>query len=339
MNNVVAYRPQANALTNFTPKQLDLIKRTVAADCNAEEFDLYMQVCNLTKLNPFRKQIFAVVYSKDDPKKRKMSIITSIDGYRAIAARNRDYRPNDEATTFEQDDALISPENPKGLIRAITKCWKLGQDNQWYTISGEARWDEFAPIKDSADEYDWVDTGEKWANSGKPKMRKVPKPGTKIERVPDGKWASMPHIMLSKCAESQALRKGWPEELSGVYVAEEFDRARVDDMTASEAVEAYERDKRLMLTNTRDCVTVQWAPTEPLEAVPVGLFADRAAAYVRACQSLPDLDGWKETNRVALQDFWGRAKGDALELKKIIEAREKEIATANREPKKEGALL
>ena len=38
-------------------------------------------------------------------------------------------------------------------------------------------------------------------------------------------WKSKPRVMLSKVAESLALRKGFPLELSGIYTPEEFSQA------------------------------------------------------------------------------------------------------------------
>lgn len=301
-----------HAPITYTPQQLDLIRRTVASDCNVDEFNLFVEVCRRVGLDPFRKQIYAVVYNKDNADKRKMSIITGVDGYRAVSARTGRYRPDDQPVQIEYDEAAKNADtNPLGIVRATARIFILGADNAWYPVPNEAWWEEYAPIK------------EIWDG---PKGNRQPTGRYELDKKT--KWVSMPRVMIAKCAEAGCHRKAFPEDLAGVYVAEEMDQAVYRDMPAADVVEQFEKERRLQITNARDCVCVVWAPSSPMEAVPVGQFFDRAAAWLRECQSADDVRNWRETNAVGLRAFWAHSKSDALELKKRIEKREAELRAA-----------
>lgn len=308
---------------DYSSRQLALIQRTVAADCNKDEFDLFVEVSRRVGLDPFRRQIYAAVYNKDKPDKRKMSIITGIDGFRAVAGRNRDYRPDENEPVFTIDADTKGPANPAGLVKVVVRCFKYGPDEQWHPIAGVAYWHEFAPVKETGPDsnYEWIDTGEVWPDSGKPKKRKQLKAGATAVPAVDGKWATMPHVMLAKCAEAQALRRGWPEDLSGVYAPEEMARAEVVDLTASEAVEQFEATERRKLVGSSGAIAFMWEAGAPLEMVPVGKLADRCLAFIAKAESPTQLEAWRDTNRVGLQSFWAESKGDAHAVKKALEDR------------------
>jgi phage recombination protein Bet len=125
------------------------------------------------------------------------ALVTSIEGFRAIAARTGNYRPDENEPSFIVEDALKADTNPAGLVSCAVRVW------QWFPIAGVARWEEFAPVKTV-----WVDN--------QPTDRKV------LDK--SGRWGDMP-LMLAKCAEAQAIRKGWPEDLGNTFVGEEIEQA------------------------------------------------------------------------------------------------------------------
>lgn len=313
-----------NAITTFdlSPRQLALVKTTVAKDCNADEFNLFMEAARSYRLDPFRKQIMPLVFGKNarDQSKRRMSIVVSRDGLRVIAQRCRNYRPASEPAEVVFDEALKGPTNPKGILVARVRLWQQDSRGEWFPVAGEAYWDEFAPLSYPDDAWETYDTGETWEDSGKPKKGRRLKANAKQVLDTSGNWARMPIVMITKCAEAQALRAGWPDQFGGVFAEEEMDRAKAIDLTASEIVEAEAEEHRLKLIGAADSITVTWGDGWALENVPVGEFADRAAAFIRETDAAA-LAKWREANRVGLQQFWARHPGDALELKRLLEAK------------------
>ncbi len=305
-------------------RQIALIKKTVAKDTNQDEFNLFVEVARGKGLDPFLGQIIPMVFSKDKPDKRKMTIIISRDGQRVIAQRCGDYRPASRPPLYEMDPSLKSPANPLGIVSATVYLWKQDpRDGTWYEVAGQSFWDEFAPTKEHcAEGWEWVETGETWDN-GKPKKRRQPK-GEVVHVIDDsGNWAKMPRLMIAKCAEMQALRAGWPSQFAGLYDEAEMDKAKLADMDASDIAAQAEEADRMRRIGAADSITVTWGDGWALENVPTGQFADRALEYIQATPKA-DVDRWAQANRVGLQQFWAKFPGDALAVKKAIEAKMKQ---------------
>ncbi len=87
------------------------------------------------------------------------------------------------------DEPVFDRENAPHPNKASVTVWKLVA-GQRCPFTASARWSEYCP-----------------------------------EEGQDFQWQRMPYLMLAKCAEAQALRKGFPAELSGVYVDAEMDQA------------------------------------------------------------------------------------------------------------------
>lgn len=303
MSAVTALPQRHVADVTHDAKMVALIRRTVAKDCNEDEFNLFISMARSLRLDPLRKQIYAFVFNRDDAKKRNMSIVTAIDGFRTIADRTGNYRPDEDEPTYEVDADLKSPLNPLGLVKATVRVWKFAHGN-WYRVTAPAHWDEYAPIKD-----EWAENATgKWAKTGKQTLDT------------SGQWGKMPRHMLAKVAEALALRKGWPDELSNVYVGEEIDRARAAEFTPAELAEqALANDRRARIGGP--ALIVDWLAGQQLDNVPVGQFADRAMAFIRDNAEEPStILVWRDRNKHSLREHWAAHPTDALEIKKAIES-------------------
>jgi len=302
MSNVVALSEA------FRPAQIQLIQR-MNPDCNQVEFDQFMHVAAQMGLDPLRKQIYAFVFNKDKPDRRRMSIIVGIDGFRSVAKRSGEYRPDNRAPRFTYDPALIDEaKNPLGLVSAEVSVFQYSH-GAWHEVTAVAYYDEFAPIVE----------GGKWVE-GENGRRTFRKDGTMALDPNKDNWRKMPRVMLSKCAEAQAIRRAWPEDLSAIYADEEIDRAKTLDLTATEIAEQANVESRLAMIGGAEAILFDMG--DGLERVPLGKAADMLMERFKTMQP-HEVMQWKNANRVPFNEFWARAKSDALGVKQYIEQVEK----------------
>jgi phage recombination protein Bet len=305
----------SRAFDAWSASQIALIKRTVAADCNDSEFDLFVTVAKRAGLDPLRKQIYAVVHNKAKPDKRKMTIITGIDGMRAIAAKTGRYRPDEDEPVYHYEAEAKNPAtNPLGLLKCNTRIWiaDVAREGAWRPVAGVAYWDEFAPIT------------EEWTEGDDGRRR----PSGKSKLDTSGQWGKMPRHMLAKCSEATALRKAFPEDLSGLYEAAELDRAQaaeIIDLTPTEQLGVFAQEGRLAKIGYSGGLTFQFSPAGALEPIEVGKVADRCIEAVEAFSSHAQVDWFESVNQHPLREFWARAPSDALAVKKVIERRKAEL--------------
>jgi len=289
---------------DLRPNQLKLIRDTIAKDATPDEFDLFIQRARLYGLNPLKREIYLLIFNKDKPKYRQATIITGIDGYRIIAERTGNYRPDDEPPRYEYSESAKSDTNPLGIISASVAVYKFSH-GEWHKTPAIAYWDEYAPVKD-----EWVD------------RRKT---GRKILT---GKWPEMPRLMIAKVAEALALRKAFPNDLGGMYVQEEMDRAEVIDGTATEILSEHEKEDRRKKAGVLSNAIPLQPPDGTFDMVPIGQFADRFVDLLNKCQTADDVARLVDVNSGegrGLRSFWAENQNDALELKKIIETRQKAL--------------
>lgn len=191
--------------TEFTPQQVAALAQLGVEHATDGDLAVFFHQSQRTGLDPFAKQIYMIGRNgkkKDDRgqwhEATTYTIQTGIDGYRLVARRAADSRR--ETLGYEDTqwcgtdgvwrDVWLSANHPAAARVVILRN---GQ-----RFPAVALWDEYVQTKK---DY-------------------------KTQAIePNAMWSKMGAGQLAKCAEALALRKAFPQDLSGLYVSEEMGQA------------------------------------------------------------------------------------------------------------------
>jgi len=168
---------------------LDLIKTQImGVDAKGQprpddDMLLFLYVAKRTGLDPLTKQIFAIYRWNTRMGREVMTIQSSIDGMRLVAQRTKQYAGQDDVNYLPIDESTKYP------VKGSVTVYKI-LEGQRVAFTASARWAEYVQVDKNG--------------------------------MPTQMWAHMPYLMLGKCAEALALRKAFPNELSGIYTDEEM---------------------------------------------------------------------------------------------------------------------
>jgi phage recombination protein Bet len=178
----LALRPDQ---TEWTPMQEAALAQLGLKDAPPGDRMVFLHQCQRTGLDPFARQIYMI--GRQDRTGTKWTIQTGIDGFRAVAEEHPEYEGQTPIEWCGPDgvwtDVWLSSTPP-----AAARCGVLRSDKR-EPIRAVVLFREFAQYK----------------NDGSLTTM----------------WKTKSAHMLGKCAEAGALRKAFPQRLSGIYTEDE----------------------------------------------------------------------------------------------------------------------
>lgn len=247
--------------TGWTETQVAALKQLGLNNAGGADLAVFFHQAKQTGLDPFSRQIYMI------ERGGKYTIQASIDGLRITAQRSGEYAGQTAPMWCGEDgvwkDVWLSKTAPTA---AKVGVYRKGFVEPLYAV---ALLGSYMP--------------------------------TTREGKPMGLWAKMPDVMLSKVAEALALRKAFPNDLSGIYSSEEMEQADVKHVAP---------------------VAEQVSPLDHAELMAI-------ARQISEATNKSVLRGiWKD-NAAHLDQTWENSLGEMVSLKALITTRVAEVPEAN----------
>lgn len=196
-------------------------------------------------LDPLMRQIYCI--GRLSKGRVDWSIQTSIDGFRVIAERTEKYSgqsaPEWLTSSGEWTPVFIKGVHGDHPLAARILIYRSDWD---HPAVGIATWDEYVQ--------------------------------TKRDGTPTAMWLKMGPTMIAKCAEALGFRKGFPQNLSGLYTGDEMAQALNGDEQAQLASEriaapqppaaAPEPQQPVVVPESVAPILTPETPTQPSETIP-----------------------------------------------------------------------
>ena len=179
-----------NPKSPWSAEQVALISRTIAQGATPDQLKMFLTVAARSGLDPFTRQIYFM--------KRKV-----------------------------WSKALNDYEEKVSMEASVDGLRVVAQRSKYFAGQGEPEFiedEKGIPSKCVVRVFRFSPTGERYeAAVGVAYWKEYcPKAGN------DFMWIKMPHTMLAKVAEALALRKAFPNDLSGLYTGEEMAQANTE---------------------------------------------------------------------------------------------------------------
>ncbi len=172
----------------WTSNQIAALRQLGLQSAPDADLTLFFHLAKRSGLDPFARQVYMIGRNDSRSGTVKFTIQTGIDGLRLVAHR--------------------AAERAGHSLGYEETLW-CGQDGAWVDV-----WLTDAPpvaakvvVLRNGQRFPAV---AKWSEYAQPTSPM---------------WKKMPALMLSKCAEALALRKAYPQDLTGLYTPEEMDQA------------------------------------------------------------------------------------------------------------------